>query len=237
MLKAEHSRWHEGLLQRYIAWRARRTFHSIRITGALAVAESSTSYPIIFYGNHHTWWDGFLDLMIARRFALNHYIMMEAAQLERFIFFRKCGVFGVDLRTPGGRSASLLYAIRVLNDRNAERRALFMYPHGRLQPTESGPIPPFQPGLTTLLKQSPRARAIPVYHWFRFGKHPQAEVFIHLGEPITADQSANDGSLENGLQRARDELHVRYSDPEQAIGKDAGGIWLLPPPKSYRGKT
>jgi hypothetical protein len=111
-----------------------------------------------------------------------------------------------------------------------------MYPHGRLQPTVSGPIPPFQSGLSAILKKSPQVQAVPAYHWFRFGKHPQAEVFIHLGAPIPASQ-ADEDLLLRGLQSARDDLYARYSDPERIISEDDGGIWLQAPPKHYRGKT
>ncbi len=237
MLKAEHSCLHKWLLHRYIAWRSRRCFHSVRLTGSLAVAQETKSYPIIFYGNHHTWWDGFLDLMIAQKFAMDYFVMMEAAQLQRFRFFRKCGVFGVDLRTAGGRSAALLYAIRLLKDSRAKRRTLFMYPHGRLQPTESGPIPPFQPGLAAILKKSPQAQAIPVYHWFRFGKHPLAEVFIHIGEPLSAESAVEEQTLVDALERTRDALRESYSDPAKTVDTHDGGVWLLPPPKNYHGKT
>jgi 1-acyl-sn-glycerol-3-phosphate acyltransferase len=237
MLQAEHSRLHQWLLHQYIARRSRGNFHSIRLTGAIEQLSDKSAYPIVFYGNHHTWWDGFLDLTIARRFAINQYVMMDAAQLERFIFFKKCGVFGVDLSSTTGRSASLLYAIRLLKERTAEKRALFLYPHGRLQVTESGPIPPFQPGLATLLRKSPQACAVPVYHWFRFGKHPRAEVFIHLGEPIVMPDSANEDLLVERLQNARDTLQEYYRDPERAIEINDPGIWLLSPPGNYRGKT
>jgi len=237
MLTAEHRRLHKWLLQRYIAYRARRTFHSIRLSGSWDLLETSNSYPLVLYGNHHTWWDGFLDLMIARRFELDYYVMMDAAQLLQFPFFRKCGVFGIDLTTGSGRSAGLLHAIRLLKAGAETRRSLFIYPHGRLQPSESGPIPAFQSGLSTLLKKAAPVTPIPVYHWFRFGKHPLAEVFIHLGSPVPANRHGDDSQLVRALENARDLVQQKYGDPEKPVDENDKGIWLLPPPKCYRGKT
>lgn len=195
MLTARSSKWGSWLFTCYLNRLFRRSFHVIRFSGAYAQLEKAESYPCILYSNHQTWWDGLLEWPVITHFRLNHLLMMEEKNLRRFPFFRRVGVFGVDLDSRSGRSAGLLYAIRGLRD-GADRRTLILYPQGELLPSHEG-WRPFQPGLEKILRAVPGSRAIPVAKHLRMGRYPKPEVILHFGAPVSSGSTGKD--LEDAL--------------------------------------
>jgi len=230
MLPARKNAFATWLLLRYAGWRLRRQFHAIRLFGADGAAASGATYPAIFYSGHRTWWDGFLEVPLIRRYGLDHYLMMEARNLRKFPFFRRCGVFGVDLASREDGGATLLYAARLL--RRAEgRRTLFMYPHGRLTPPYGEP-PEIAPGLAKLLAVAPHCAAVPVAKEIVHGKYPDAEAFIEIGDPLDAsmprDTSALDAALRSAQRRLRERLAREATDAAATV---------LAPKRWFHGKT
>lgn len=195
MLAARSTKWGSWLFTRYLNRLFRRSFHVIRFSGEYSLLESEEAFPLILYSNHQTWWDGLLEWPVITHFRLNHLLMMEEKNLRRFPFFRRVGVFGVDLDSRSGRSAGLLYAIRGLRD-GTPRRTLILYPQGQLLPAHEG-WRSFQPGLEKILQAVPRARAIPVAKHLRMGRFPKPEVILHFGPPQPGGATA--ASLEEAL--------------------------------------
>lgn len=207
-------------------------FHSISVSGHLSSLEAPTTYPVIFFSNHQSWWDGFLMTPFFDNFGIEYYVMMEAANLKKFPFFQRVGVFGVDLESKTDRASALLYAARLLKHApRTSRRGLLLYPHGKLvDPLE--PWPSFQPGLESLIRLQERGAVFPVYIHIRMGKYPLPEVFLRVGKPIVTDRPTR-SELEDRLVEARDSLVVDLiQNPQQE-----NSVYLLPPKKHFRGRT
>lgn len=212
MLPARHNQLLSALLIFYLRRLFRRHFRGIYVAGvegAQAFLDETEHYPLIFFSNHQTWWDGFFELPLIRQFRLFPFLMMEEKNLRRLQFFRNTGVFGVDLESPRERARGLLYATRVLRGMpEGQRRALFLYPHGRIvSPHEDWP--PFLGGLEVLLRKSPAVAAVPVYKRILYGNTPLPEVSLYVGEPLRRDAQPGTQDFEQAL-RATGEAQARF---------------------------
>ncbi len=186
-------------------------------------------FPLVFFGNHQTWWDGLLDFSLTRSFGIDQRVMMEAKNLQRFPYFQKCGVFGVDLESARGRGQGLLHAVRLLSE-ESERRCLIIYPQGRL--TADWDEAPLQGGLEAILKRAPQATAIPVWRHFHHGKHELPEVEMQLGDPILPGQALSTADLGDALESVRLSLFLRLKKSE-----DKELFYISRRIKSLRGET
>jgi 1-acyl-sn-glycerol-3-phosphate acyltransferase len=225
MLPARKLQLPGRLLTAYIHLALRRHFERILLFGGTDAPAREEAYPLIWYSTHQTWWDGFLEIPLVRRFNQDLWLMMDEANLRKFPAFRWVGVFGVDLSSAQGRAAALLYAAKRL--RGGGRASLYLYPHGRLvRPHE--PWPACQGGVAELLRLVPAARAVPVAKELFHGAFRDPFACIELGEPIRGDTP----DLERALLATRDRLRAR-------IAADAlkDGIELLGPKWWGRGRT
>ena len=166
------------------------------------------------------------------RYGIEYYVMMEAANLKKFPFFQRVGVFGVDLASRTDRASALLYAARLLKPSpSRSRRGLLIYPHGRLvDPLESWPV--FQPGLESLVRLQQSGSVFPFYIHIRMGKYPLPEVFLRVGKPVTT-KNPNLEELQDRLEETRGELVVEMV--ENCLPKNS--VYLLAPKKHFRGQT
>lgn len=226
MLPARKNRFLQALLFAYIGRALRGQFDSIRLFGDGGGFADDAAYPLVFYSNHATWWDGFLEVTLVRRWGQDLWLMMEERNLRRFPFFRVAGVFGVDLADPRGGAEALRYAAKRLREGHP-RRSLYLYPHGRLvAPGE--PWPEFRGGLAALLRLVPQARAVPVAKVLAYGRFRDAEVYLEVGEP----RRGRTAELEAALREVHARLVARV-----AGGDVAGAAWLLRPKSWSPGRT
>lgn len=179
--------------------------------------------PVIFYGNHQTWWDGFFYVHLLWHYGFDYAIMMEEKNLRKFRFFQRTGVFGVDLESRVGRGRGALYAVDWLKGRGQRgRRALVMYPHGRLVP-EHEPLPDFQPGLSKIVERVAGVLAIPIFTKIHFTQHPLPNVDLLVGETVVADG----GNIKDELAAALHQTHCNI--PEYFQCNDlfiASDLWV-----------
>lgn len=212
MLTERHNSLATGMLDVYLRWAFRRYFQSVRVDGVHGFAgllASSVERPLVLFGNHFSWWDGFFVFMLGRRMGLNMRIIMEEENLRRYPFFRYTGAFGVNLADERSRAQSLLHAVRFLRDEAQGPRALIIYPHGRLvSPLESS-WPPFRPGLESLLRLCPQAVAVPVAHEIVPGQHPRTDVFIEVGQALQAKDTPALSQLEQALTLTHTRLKAK----------------------------
>ena len=78
-----------------------QAFHAVRIATAPGLDPAGladTATPLIVLLNHASWWDPLVAFHLARRFVPLRPALapMDREQLERFGFFRRIGVFGID---------------------------------------------------------------------------------------------------------------------------------------------
>ncbi|MDX2147825.1 MAG: lysophospholipid acyltransferase family protein [Planctomycetota bacterium] len=111
----------------------RKAFCAVRIaqaTDSTLAQAHEVSGPVIVVLNHIGWWDPLLSVLLARRYVPTRSVAapMDIAQLRKFAFMRKLGIFGVNPENPGSLQAMSDY---VLNDfRTATKPTLWITPQG-----------------------------------------------------------------------------------------------------------
>ncbi len=170
----------------YIRFLLRRNFHSVNISGELEAVRQlrqGGGRSVIFYSNHQTWWDGFLEVPLLDILPHEIRLVMDERNLRRYPYFRFLGVVGVDpdCRRDGAR---LLRNLSVyLNGSGSRPRAVILYPQGRLVPPLRDEEP-FRKGIASLLKLSPSSYAIPVFKRIIMEDRRKPIAYLEVGTPI-----------------------------------------------------
>ena len=125
MLKANHHRLHQWVLDSYVRLILWQSFREIIITGDTKPDHRA----VLLIPNHFSWWDGFFALHLNRHLFRKkfHLMMLERELIER-IFFTRAGAFSIN---QGSREIieSLNYTNGILNNSN---NLVVMYPQGQL---------------------------------------------------------------------------------------------------------
>jgi len=187
----------------------------VRVRLHVASSDPRTAaVPIIAVANHPSWWDGYLALLLSRRFGLPRYLMMDAAQLRRYGFFAWAGCFGVERDDPRDVGRAIVYASRLFA---AHRNALlWMFPQGEIVPADVRPVVVHR-GVAHVIRRAtetiPEVSVMPVA-WqliYRGEQHP--EVVIRTGEIMQLDRttgrdvSAVTHKIQCRLTETMDALH------------------------------
>jgi hypothetical protein len=145
MIKASHRKFWVLFFNVYSALLFRIYFRKVHFIGQF----EDRLLPVLILSNHFSWFDGFIQLRLNRRFfKRRYYVMMLEEQLRRHPFLRKGGCFSI---RKGSRSIleSLHYAIHILKD---PRNALLLYPQGKIQSLYTESLQ-FEKGLEYILKK------------------------------------------------------------------------------------
>lgn len=110
----EHSDFWYRLFVVYLRGYFRKSFHAVRTSRAGTPPPAAG--PLIVYSNHPSWWDPihFSLLASAKLPERRLYGPMDAEALDKYRFFKKLGVFGID-RSPRGVAAFLRTSLAVLD--------------------------------------------------------------------------------------------------------------------------
>ncbi|MBN1928193.1 MAG: lysophospholipid acyltransferase family protein [Chlorobiaceae bacterium] len=130
---------------RWFGWYSRRQFrrhfHSLRVHMPPGLPEMDLSIPVIFYGNHAYWWDGFWSQLCTELwFRQNLFIIIEHAQLVKHRFFTRLGAFSIDRSNARSAIATLDYAAECLTAPSARQNALWIFPQGRIEHVDQRPL-------------------------------------------------------------------------------------------------
>jgi 1-acyl-sn-glycerol-3-phosphate acyltransferase len=213
------TRFFAGYCERMLS----KSFARVRLARGSADALGSLERhggPAIAAMNHASWWDPLVGLVLARRFAPSRVLAspIEAAQLRKFRFMRRIGLFGID---PTGRGS-----LRVLVDHacslfEAEPRTLLgLTPQGAFTDVRT-PVR-LRPGAAAVAARlsasgaEPAAVSIACEYAFWFDKKPdlliRASTVTEPSRPSTAGWArAIGGAMERdrlalaGLSVSRDE--------------------------------
>ncbi len=91
----------------------RRRFRAVWLDDS-AVRPSSRS--TLYLGNHNSWWDALVPLLINERVLHQRArALMDVEQLRKYPFFRRLGVFSIDREHPRRALDSMEYAAALLN--------------------------------------------------------------------------------------------------------------------------
>lgn len=186
-----------ALLPAVVLWSLRRGLAGVwgRLDGEVPAG------GLVVAANHHSWWDGYLAFLLARRLRRPLTLVMAERQLDRYPFFRRQGAIGTrELRT----------ALR----RVRAGAVLVIYPEGAIG--APGPVAPLRPGATYLAARSGRPLVpVAVRVALRGGQRPEA--YVRVGEAISAaDPDVGEtlaAALAGSLARLDGEL--READPER----------------------
>lgn len=202
----------------------RRSFDGVRLARAgapPAVAEG----PLIVYANHPSWWDPIHFLLIARHAVPGRRLFgpMDAQALERYRFFKRVGVFGMDPRSRRGAVEFLRTGRAVLA---ASGASLWVTAQGEFCDPRRRPLV-LQPGVAHLARGLERGSVLPLAIEYPFWNERLPEALSRFGEPI--DVASHAGAsvaewtelLEQRLEAAMDAL------AEDAAARDPGRFHTL----------
>lgn len=142
----------------FFAWYAarlfRRSFHAVRIArgGSRMLKEmSGEPGPLMVALSHSCWWDPLVCVLLHQRFMRGRRALgpIDAAELRRFGFMRRLGLFGVDPDDPASLDAMLRRAKEVFGE--TPRTTFWITPQGRFSDVRS-PIE-LRPGAAALASQ------------------------------------------------------------------------------------
>lgn len=158
-----------------------RAFHAVHFRAAerLVAPPSKLTAPVIFYANHHTWWDGYLAHLVVRQvYGLGPHLMMDVKQLRRYPFFSWAGCFSVDREDGREAMRSIDYIAQELKRKPGQ--ALWIFPQGEIRPQEQRPLN-FYSGLARTIRRVGACYAYPVATRFEFTREQFPEIFISVG--------------------------------------------------------
>lgn len=213
----------------FFGWYAERMFrgrfHAVRVAnGSAEVLRSIASHagPALVALNHASWWDPMVAVLLWRRFfpGRSNLSPMEAAQLRRFGFMRRLGIFGIDPDNPASLRAMGDHVARRLRELAAP--VVTLTPQGRFVDARL-PIEP-RPGAAALLAANEGMAAWSVAVEYGFWCDARAEVFIRA-EPVLAPSDARVPGWHRSLREA---MQSNQSALSQLVSsRDAGAFETL----------
>jgi 1-acyl-sn-glycerol-3-phosphate acyltransferase len=203
----------------------RRHFRAVSVQGAERLAAASG--PLIVYGNHSSWWDPMVSVLLAGALlpGRNHYAPMDADALKRYPILRRIGIFPVEMSSARGAAQFLRTSQAIL----AAGGVLWVTPQGRFADPREALA--FKPGLEALAGRVPGVTLVPLAIEYTFWDERLPEVLLRVGETVRAE--ANE-QLEDALAKAMLELKaaVIARDPKAFTsllsgGRGTGGLYGL----------
>jgi 1-acyl-sn-glycerol-3-phosphate acyltransferase len=148
----------------YLGWLLQRSFRGVWIARDAAFPRGG----FIAAANHTSWWDGFVPFAVQARLAplMPFALMMDAAQLQRFPFFRLGGAFGIDPRDKRGAYASIQ---RAAASARGGAGVTLQFARGYLHAAQQARVP-----------------VVPVSMRFAVLEAQRPDAFIEIGKPLDA---------------------------------------------------
>lgn len=204
MIPAAKSALFEAWFLRHVRGRLRRSFASVQLAGASHAAQASAAGPVLWIGNHTSWWDPLVAYHLSGDyFRLDGHAMMDARNLRKLPFFARIGAFGVDLDDPADGARSLRYAAKLLS--GGERRMVLVFPQGAERPVTERPLG-FRPGSGELARLAAGCQVVPFAVRYEMGNQERPRCFVRFGPALARPTSRAD--------RAPDRMRAAH---EQAV--------------------
>jgi 1-acyl-sn-glycerol-3-phosphate acyltransferase len=199
----------------------RRHFHAVRVAKA-GLPRLPQGRAAIVYSNHPSWWDPALFMVLSTMLLRNRkgYGPMEAAQLERYRFMRRIGVFGIEPGTRRGAAAFLRTTAAILADPES---VLWITSEGAFADPRLRPVR-LRPGTAHLMARHEGVHAIPLALEYPFWTERLPEALCRFGEPLQGDRGSVASwqpRLEEGLAATMDALAA------DAVARDPGRFELV----------
>ena len=216
MIPAAKSPLFEAWFLRHVQGRLRGAFSSLRVAGAAHVTAAAAEAPLLWIGNHTSWWDPLVAYHLSGSyFRLDGHAMMDARNLRKLPFFARIGAFGVDLEDPADGARSLRYAAKLLD---APRRMVLVFPQGTERPITERPLR-FKPGSGEVSRLAPRCRVIPFALRYDMASEERPRILVRFGEALTPPRSRE----EKAPERLRAAHEAAVTGLLDAIDRDVCG--------------
>ncbi len=205
------TRW---AVERIIRHGLRTSFHNIWLVGEAVLPP--TDRPLVLYPNHHTYMDGHLAWLVAKR-VLNRPAVTWMQEWDRYPFFRSAGALPFPINHPARRARTIRTTRSLMHAEPST--VLVLFPEGRLHPAEEGILhfPPLD-RIANILDAAWCPLAIHV-SW-READRPDA--FLKLGrwhEHITGNERATLAALVESARRESTSASTRLFTGRRAIDK------------------
>lgn len=217
----------------YLVYYFWRRFHAIRVMRD-TLPDRTSDRPLIIYGNHPSWWDPVLYMLLSHRLFPDRagFGPMDAQSLGRYSVLEKMGVFGIDPDSPRGAARFLDSSLRILAH---PLTILWITAEGAFTDHRTRPIR-LRPGIAHLARRVPDAVILPVAVEYVFWNESRPEILIRFGTPLTADAltgvPAWTARLEQALTETMDQLAAASARRDPAPfdsllhgGAGVGGIY------------
>jgi len=203
---------------RVMARQMAHDFHAVRLARP-GLPDLPPGRPVVVYANHPSWWDPALFIVLATSL-FPHRIgfgPIEAAQLKRYPFFRRIGLFGVE---PGAAMAGVSFLGNALRLLEPPGRMLWMTAEGAFTDPRSRPVE-IKGGLPHLAARLKGGVLLPLAIEYPFWNERKPEALCRFGRPIDLAEEVPRGPagwnwlLAARLEEAMDALaeQARARDP------------------------
>jgi len=218
----------------YLRWYFSRRFHAVRLS-CTGLPDGIAGRPVIIYGNHPSWWDPALYILLATLLFPGRrcYGPMDAKALGKYGLFERMGVFGIALNSPRGAAHFLSTSLGILSDPGS---ILWITAEGEFTDPRRRPIQ-LRPGIAHLARRVPGAVILPLAIEYTFWNESKPETLVRFGPPIesgggtVAEWTAR---LEAELTRTMDALSAESMQRDPALFRrllrgraGVGGIYDL----------
>lgn len=165
----------------YLRWYFYRRFHAVRLSRT-GLPPEIAGRPVIIYGNHPSWWDPALYILLCALLFPNRrgYGPMDAKALGNYGLFERMGVFGIALDSPRGAARFLSTSLGILSDATS---ILWITAEGEFTDPRRRPIQ-LRPGLAHLARRVPGAVILPLAVEYTFWNESKPEALVRFGDPI-----------------------------------------------------
>ncbi len=209
-------RFFRRIVRRYF----RRHFRAVLAQGASRLA--GRRGPLIVYGNHSSWWDPMLIVLLGNLLLPEraHFAPMDARALERYPILRRLGIFPVEMASPRGAAHFLRHAEGILRSNGV----LWLTPQGRFADPREFPLA-FKPGLAALALRLPEVPLLPLAVEYTFWDERLPEALLCFGEPLHMDSKSSTAEATHVLEAAL--ARAMYQLQAAAIARDPGAFEVL----------
>lgn len=207
LVRADKTGWQRHWVRRMIHYKVRTSFHSIMGQGLKNLANAYTENPdhgVLAVANHSNWWDFMFGLWLNDHLQVDGYGMTEHANMVKYSFFKRVGIFSMEKSHPPSVKASIEYTAELLQK---PRSYVWIMPQGRIMCNDTRPLA-FQDGLRLIVRRARRLTIIPVALRYEFWQDDKPEAFVRFGthENVQWSGSSAENLVQHWQERVTHEL-------------------------------
>ncbi|MFM1801945.1 MAG: hypothetical protein RJA81_1297 [Planctomycetota bacterium] len=213
LIKAQKSGWQRFWIRKMIQYKVRTSFHSCLGQGLENLRTAYTDHPetgVLAVANHSNWWDFLFGLWLNEFLKVDGYGMTEHANMVKYGFFRRVGIYSMERSDPASTRASLDYTVELLQRPGS---LVWMMPQGRILCNDIRPLD-FQDGLRLLARRARRLVMIPLALRYEFWQDEKPEACVRFGvhEVVEWSKQSANSLVDHWQNRVTEELDILRID-------------------------